>query len=93
MDNTDATNFYGFVGSNPDAYTEAEWRFVGEAVDGRSLTFVVRRGIAFASGDITMGAPGSYTNVPVTLRALKDDTISDAKRDLFYWILQKRSFS
>jgi len=93
MDNTGSTNYYGFLGSNPDAYTEGEWRLVGESVDGRSLTLVVRRGILFSSGDITLGAAGSYSNVPVTLRVLQDTTITDTKRDMIYWILQKRSFS
>ncbi len=93
MDNSDANIFRAFVGSNPDEYTEAEWRFVGESTDGRVLTFVVRRGIAFSSGDLAIGAPATYTETPITVRALQDTTITDAKRDLFYWELDKRTFS
>jgi len=93
MDVSNADTFYGFLGSNPDEYAEGEWRFVGEAVDGRQLVWVVRRGIAFASGDITMGAAGSYSNVPITIRMLQDTTITNGKRDLAYWMLDKRTFS
>jgi hypothetical protein len=93
MDDSDASTFRSYVGSNPDAYSEAEWRFVGQSTDGRTLTFVIRRGIAFASGDITAGAPGSYTEVPITVRALQDTSITNTKRDLFYWEQQKRTFS
>jgi hypothetical protein len=93
MDSSDASVEYGFLGSNPDEYSEAEWRFVNQSVGGLTLTLVVRRGIAFASGDITMGTAGSYTEVPITVRALQDTTIANTKRDLMYWIIDKRAFS
>ena len=93
MDNSDASTFRGYVGSNPDAYTEAEWRLVGQATDGRTITFIIRRGIAFSSGDVSIGAPGSYSEVPVTIRALQDTTITDTKRDVMYFEIAKRTFS
>lgn len=84
---------WGFLGSGPDAFTEAEWRFVGRSVDGRNITMVIPRGIAYSTGDITMGTPGSYSEVPITVRALQDTTITDTKRDLMYWFIDKRKFS
>lgn len=98
MDNSNADQFWGFIGSNPDAYEEAEWRFTSQStgIDGANvfnMTFVIRRGIAFASGDITFGTPGSYTEVPITVRALQDTSVTNDKRDLAYWFIDKRAFS
>ena len=93
MDTSGADQDFMFMGSEPDAYSEAEWRFTNKTVDGRNLTLVIRRGIAFSSGDITFGSAGSYSEVPITVRALQDTTISNKKRDLMYWILDKRQFS
>jgi hypothetical protein len=93
MDDSDATTFRAFVGSNPDAYTEGEWRLVGQSTDGRAMTIVLRRAIGFASGDLSFGSPGSYTEVPITLRALQDTNEANTKRDLMYIEQQKRTFS
>lgn len=93
MDTSGATLDWGFLGSNPDEYSEAEWRFVNQSVGGLTMTLVIRRGIAFSSGDITMGSPGAYTEVPITVRALQDTSITNTKRDLMYWSIEKRAFS
>jgi hypothetical protein len=93
MDDSDPDTFRTYVGSNPDEYSEAEWRFVGKSVDGRTATYVIRRGIAFSSGDITVGTPGSYSEVPITIRALQDTSITNTKRDLMFVEQEKRSFS
>jgi hypothetical protein len=93
MDDSDPAIFRGFVGSEPEAYTEGEWRFACQSTGGLLMTLVFRRGLAFSSGDIAMGAPGAYAEVPITVRALQDTTITDKKRDLFYWELEQRAFS
>lgn len=93
MDTSDSTTFRGYVGSGPDQYSEAEWRFVGQSVDGRTVTLIVRRGIAFASGDMTFGSPGNYTEVPITVRALQDTSITNTARDVMYWEITERTFS
>lgn len=98
MDDTDPDTFRAYVGSNPDGYSEAEWRFVGQSVgvggsNSLTTTFVVRRGIAFASGDLSFGTPGSYTEVPITIRSLQDTSITNTKRDNMYVEIEKRSFS
>lgn len=93
---TDTSNpnlFRGYVGSQPKAYSEAEWRFVATSTGGLIMTLVIRRGIAFASGDISFGAAGQYAEVPITVRALKDDTITNKERDLMYWEISQRTFS
>lgn len=93
MDMSDANVVRLFMGSNPDTYAEAQWRFVCRSVGGLLMTLVVRRGISFSNGDITFGAPGNYAEVPVTTRMLQDTSITDTKRDLCYWEIQRRSFS
>lgn len=87
-----------FIGSNPDTYSEAEWRLTGSSVGvtgdaSRSMTMIWRRGIAFASGDISWGAPGAYSEVPVTMRGLQDTSIANTKRDVLYFEIAKRTFS
>jgi hypothetical protein len=93
MDNSDPNIFRAYLGSNPDEYSEAEWRFVGQSVGGLTATFVVRRGIAFSAGELTLGEPGSYTEAPVTIRALQDTSVTDTKRDLMYIEIEERAFS
>jgi len=93
MDVSGADQDFHFMGSEPDAYSEAEWRFTGRGVDARTMTKVFRRAIAYSSGEIAIGAPGAYTNVPITVRALQDTSIANTKRDLIYWIMDKRTFS
>lgn len=93
MDDSDPNIHRSYLGSGPDEYSEAEWRFVGQSVGGLTATFVIRRGIAFSAGELTLGEPGSYTEAPVTVRALQDTTISNTARDVMYIETQKRAFS
>ena len=93
MDKTDPNLFRAYLGSEPDEYSEAEWRFVGKSQGGLTATFVVRRGIAFSAGELTMGEPGSYTEASVTVRALQDTSITNTKRDLMYIEIEERQFS
>ncbi len=93
MDDSDPNTFRAYAGSSPDEYSEAEWKFVGQSVSGLQATFVVRRGIAFSSGDLSLGTPGSYTNVPITVRALQDTTETNTARDVMYIEIEKRTFS
>lgn len=91
---TSATDqVFSFMGSNPGALPEAEWRFTGQSVDGRGFTLVIRKGILVPNGDTTLGTPGSYAEVPCTLRALQDTSITNTKRDIGYFITDKRTFS
>jgi hypothetical protein len=93
LDTSHPTLNYLFLGSNPNSLPEAEWRLVGQAVDGRGFTIVIRRGIIIPTGDIALGAPGNYSEVPVTLRCLQDTTITNGKRDVAYIMIDKRTFS
>jgi len=93
LDTSDPNFIYAFGGSNPNALALAEWRFVSQGRDGLGITLVIRDAICVPNGDWTSGAPGDYANVPVTVRALQDDTISDSKRDLFYLIIDKKPLS
>lgn len=92
MDNTGANTAYQFIGSEPNELQTAEWRFVGKSLDGRSLTLVSRKGIIINSGSIS-GSPGSFTNVPISCRFTIDEAITDTKRNLGYFMVEKRQFS
>ena len=82
-----------FFGSNPYALDEAEWRFVGQTRAGLGVTLVIRKANGLIDGDWETGAPGDYTNIPSKVSALQDESIVDTKRDLAYFIFDKRSAS
>ena len=93
MDTSGSDQDFHFLGSEPDAYSEGEWRFSWKSTDSRDIVLIFRRAIGFSSGDVTLGTPGSYTEVPITIRALQDTTIANTKRDLIYFVIDKRAFS
>jgi hypothetical protein len=92
-DETDSSVNYLFMGSDPNTLPEAEWRLVGQDTGGRSFTLVLRRAIIVPNGDITLGSPGSYSQIPITLRALQDTDVSNGARDIGYFMIDKRTFS
>jgi hypothetical protein len=92
-DQSDANFHYLFAGSAPNALSDAEWRFVGQTRSGLGITLVLRKAIVTFEGDWAIGAPGDYTNIPVKASALQDTSITDTKRDLAYFIIDKRSAS
>lgn len=91
-DDSDPNISRQYVGSEPNAYQSAEWRFVMKSLDNRTITLVMRKAIIIPNGSVS-GAPGSFTGVPVTARATIDSTIVDAKRNLAYFEIEKRQFS
>ena len=93
LDVSDSTYHYLFFGTNPNDLGEYEWRFVGESKSELSITFVVRKGIAVPNGDWASGTPGEWTGLPISLRAVPDASVTNTKRDLAYFIIQKRSTS
>ena len=92
-DGSDANVDRLFMGSSPSSLPEAEWRLVGQSVDGRTFTLVIRRGVIIPTGDMSIGSPGSYTEIPITLRALQDTSITNGARDVAYIEIDKRTFS
>ncbi len=93
LDCSDPNYIYDYLGSCPNALREAEWRFVGRTRTGLGMTLVIRNGVCVPSGAWTSGGGGSYTNIPVTVHALQDESIDDCKRDLMYIIIDKYAFS
>ena len=93
LDTSDANYAKTFFGSAPNALREAEWRFVGRTRTGLGMTLVLRNAVCVPNGDWSTGAGGSYTEVPVTIHALQDTTITNATRDLAYFIVDKYSAS
>ena len=88
-----ATNNYLYFGTNPKELGEYEWRFVGQGKSGLSITFVIRKGICIPNGDWASGAPGEWTSLPLTVRSIQDTSITNTKRDLAYFIMQKKVYS
>jgi hypothetical protein len=93
LDSSDPNINRLFLGSAPNALQDAEWRFVGQTRSGLGITLVLRKAICIMDGEWTSGAPGEYTNIPVKVSALQDTSITDTKRDLAYFEIDKRSDS
>lgn len=93
LDTSDSTYNYMFFGTDPNDLGTYEWRFVGQGKSGLSITFVIRKGMAIPNGDWASGAPGEWTNLPITIRSMQDTSITNTKRDLAYFMIQKRSDS
>jgi hypothetical protein len=93
IDTSNANYNYIFMGSNPDELASAEWRFVGQTRDGRTITLVIREGSCYSNGDLTSGGAGDYSAIPVIVKAQQDTTITNTKRNLAYFIIDKKSYS
>lgn len=78
-----------YLGSNPGAFREGSWQFIGRGRTGRVVKITFFRAIAVPTGTITLGTPGSYANTPIELRALQDVTKTDTQRDLVRIEIQK----
>lgn len=92
LDTSNANFNYSFLGSAPNALSTDEWRFVGKGRGGLGITLVIRKGIAIPNGDWSSGGT-DYTSIPITVRATQDTSITNTKRDLAYFIIDKRSNS
>ena len=92
-DNSDADSAYLYHGSNPNSLGEYEWRFAGQTRSGLGVTLVIRKGPCIPNGDWATGVPCEFTNIPVTVKAYQDTNITDTKRDIAYWIIDKKTSS
>lgn len=90
---TDPNNTLVYLGSNPGAFREGEWKFIGIGRTGRIIQLNVLRGVCVPSGSLALGTPGQYANCPIELRLLQDTTQVNTKRDLAYWTVQKPAAS
>jgi hypothetical protein len=93
IDTSNANYDYLYMGSNPDELASAEWRFVGQTRDGRTITLVIREGSCYSNGDLTSGSAGDYAPLPVIVKAQQDTTVTNTKRNLAYFIIDKKSYS
>ena len=90
-DKSDANWDYHFFGSTQNTLREALWCFVGQTRSGLAVETWFRKGIITANGDWTSGAPGDYTNIPVTCSAMQDTSITNSLRDLVYIRIAKQT--
>lgn len=92
-DNSDPDTSNLYFGSNPNPLQEFEWRFVGRSRSALVVTLILYSAICLINGDWATGAPGDYTNVPVTVEAMQDTSISNTQRDLGVFQIEKRTAS
>lgn len=92
IDRSDPNVSKVFQGSDPGAFREGEWRFVGRGRTGRPITLIVYRGIVIPSGTLALGAPGAYGSMAIEIRALQDTT-RETNKDLAEWQITKPSAS
>jgi len=88
IDYTDPGADIAYFGSNPLALLECRWRFVTELYDGRYWQMVFRRAVIKNPEDFTTGG-GEWASLPVTVVAMKDDTICDEQRDIGFVCIEK----
>lgn len=92
LDKTSTANHYVFLGSDPGAVSYYKWTFVGSTRDGRAFELVLRKAQISEIGDMSTGGT-DYAGLQLTIDALKDETITDAKRDMAYFRIIPRTFS
>lgn len=90
-DQSDPVWNYHFLGSNQNTLREALWVLVGQTRSGLAIETWIRKGQVSMSGDWSSGAPGDYTNLPATVDALQDTSISNDLRDLVYIRVEKKT--
>jgi hypothetical protein len=93
LDTSGANYDYAFIGSNPTALQEYTWVFVNQSIYGLVMELWIRKGICLANGSWTHGAPGDFSNVPCSIQATIDSSITNEKRNMGYFKIQKRTFS
>jgi hypothetical protein len=92
-DKSNPNKHYIYMGSNPPELESAEWRFVAQSRSGLVITLVIREGACYGAGDWTSGGAGDYAALPVIVKAQQDTTITDTKRDLAYFMIDKKAYS
>lgn len=71
LDDTDATYNVLHLLENPDSMIDFGFRGIGQLKDGRAFRITLYRCNGKASGDISFGDIGNYSEVPITVTALK----------------------
>ena len=92
-DDSDPNYTWMYQGSQPQPLKTAEYRFVGLSRSGYEMMLVIRKGIMVSKGATKFGTPTAYAEVPVMIRALIDNTISDTQRDMIYFRIQRKPLS
>lgn len=64
-----------------------QYRFIGPKVNSEIVEFVMRRGKSTDFPELTSGGT-DYNEIPFTIEALKDDTVSDQSRNLAYFRIE-----
>ena len=91
LDDSDANWIYHFFGSCANELDQALWVFIGQSRSGLDIELWIRQGVITLAGDWSSGAPGAYTEIPVTCAAMQDTSISNCLRDLAYIRVEKQT--
>jgi len=90
-DKSDPNWEYHFLGSCQNALREATWVMIGQTRSGLAVETWIRKGVVKLNGEWASGAPGDYTNIPITIAAMQDTGISNCLRDLVYIRIEKQT--
>jgi hypothetical protein len=63
-------------------------RFVSELVDDKAIEFVMLKGKATEMSEMPTGT-GDYASIPSAFEALRDTTVSDTKRNMAYFRIER----
>ena len=90
-DQSDANQNYHFFGSCTNELVAAKWVFVGQTRSGLDIELWIRNGQVSLNGEWSSGAPGDYTNIPITVDAMQDTSVANCLRDLAYIRVEKQT--
>lgn len=90
-DKSDDNWNYHFLGSCQNELVQGLWVFVGQTRSGLAVETYIRQGLISMNGEWASGAPGSFTELPVTCAALQDTSITNCLRDLVYIRVEKQT--
>jgi len=79
---------YVYFGTTYEEPPEHKFRFVGTRKDGKIIEFVILKGKVEEMPDMTSGGT-DYNEIPMVIVALKDETVTNEKRNLAYFRIEK----
>jgi hypothetical protein len=85
---TDPNYEYVYYGEDYVEPITHRFRFVGELRDTKAIEFVVLKGKTTDMGEIPTGGT-DYNEIPATIEALRDTTVSDIQKNLAYFRFEK----
>lgn len=83
---------YVYMGSDPGVLPEYEWSFIGRTRDRRYFELRIRLGVVRDPQEIAFGS-GEYAVGNIKVQALPDEGVTDVRRDMCYFKIEKGAAS